>query len=82
MDPPLKPMGQMSNGGAVIPRIVISSPAGTEAPAHSAPQPCIVIVLSGEGEGVASDGGARPFRHGEELFCNDLSGKGPVTRAH
>jgi len=28
-----------------------------------------------------SDGEARRFRTGEVLFCNDLSGKGHVTRA-
>jgi len=60
---------------------VISFRAGTEAPAHNAPQPYVVIVLSGEGEVMTSDGEARRFRAGELLMCNDLTGKGHVTRA-
>ena len=60
---------------------VISVPAGTEVPAHNAPQPYVVIVLSGEGEVATSDGEARRFHPGEVLFCNDLTGKGHVTRA-
>ena len=79
--PPPNPMGQMSDLGAVITMSVISFPAGSEAPAHNAPQPYIVIVLSGEGEVVTSDGEARRFHPGEVLFCNDLIGKGHVTRA-
>jgi quercetin dioxygenase-like cupin family protein len=79
--PPPNPMGQMSNLGAVITMSVISFPAGTEAPAHNAPQPYIVIVLSGEAEVVTSDSEARRFHPGEVLFCNDLTGKGHVTRA-
>lgn len=71
----------MSNLGAAITMFVISFPAGTEAPAHNAPQPYIVIILSGEGEVVTSDGEARRFHPGEVLFCNDLNGKGHVTRA-
>jgi len=47
--PPPNPMGQMSDLGAVITMYVISFSAGTEAPAHNAPQPYIVIVLSCEG---------------------------------
>jgi quercetin dioxygenase-like cupin family protein len=79
--PPPNPLGQMSNLGAAITMFVISFPAGTEAPAHNAPQPYIVIILSGEGEVVTSDGEARRFHPGEVLFCNDLNGKGHVTRA-
>ena len=60
---------------------VISFPAGAEAPAHNAPQPYVCIILSGEGEVVTSDGQSRRFRPGEVLFCNDLTGKGHVTRA-
>jgi quercetin dioxygenase-like cupin family protein len=59
----------------------ISFPAGTEAPAHNAPQPYVVIVLSGEGEVVVSDGESRQFRPGDLLLCNDLTGKGHITRA-
>ena len=79
--PPPNPMGQMSDLGAVTTMYVISFPAGTAAPAHNAPQPYIVIVLSGEGEVETSDGEARRFHPGEVLFCNDLTGKGHVTRA-
>jgi len=81
MGPPPNPTGQMSDLGAVETMSVIRFPAGTEAPAHNAPQPYIVIVLTGEGEVVTSDGEARRFLAGELLFCNDLTGKGHVTRA-
>ena len=81
MGPPPNPAGQMSDFGAVVNMCAISFPAGTEAPAHNAPQPYIVIVLSGEGEVVASDGEARRFHTGDVLFCDDLTGKGHVTRA-
>jgi quercetin dioxygenase-like cupin family protein len=79
--PPPNPTGRMSDFGAVTSLSVLSFPAGTEAPAHNAPQPYIVIVLSGEGEVVTSDGEARRFHPGEVLLCNDLTGKGHVTRA-
>ena len=79
--PPPNPLGQMSDLGAVTSMCVISFPAGTEAPAHTAPQPYIVIVLAGEGEVATSDGEARRFHAGDVLFCNDLTGKGHVTRA-
>lgn len=79
--PPPNPAGQMSDLGAVATMYVISFPAGTEAPAHNAPQPYVVIVLSGEGEVATSDGEARRFHPGEVLLCNDLTGKGHVTRA-
>jgi quercetin dioxygenase-like cupin family protein len=79
--PPPNPLGQMSDIGAVTTMCVISFSAGTEAPAHNAPQPYIVIVMTGEGEVVASDGEVRRFHAGELLFCNDLTGKGHVTRA-
>jgi len=79
--PPPNPAGQMSDLGAVTTMCVIAFPAGTEAPAHNAPQPYVCIILSGEGEVVTSDGEARRFHPGELLFCNDLTGKGHVTRA-
>lgn len=81
MGPPPNPPGQMSDIGPVSTMCAFSVPAGTEAPAHNAPQPYIVIVLSGEGEVVTSNGEARRFHPGEVLFCNDLTGKGHVTRA-
>ena len=79
--PPPNPTGQMSDFGAVATMCAISFPAGTEAPAHNAPQPYVCIILSGEGEVVTSDGEARRFHPGEVLFCNDLTGRGHVTRA-
>jgi quercetin dioxygenase-like cupin family protein len=79
--PPPNPLGWMSDFGAVTTMCVISFRAGTEAPAHNAPQPYVCIILSGEGEVATSDGEARRFHPGEVLFCNDLTGKGHVTRA-
>jgi quercetin dioxygenase-like cupin family protein len=81
LGPPPNPTGKMSDLGAVATMCVISFPAGTEAPAHNAPQPYICIVLSGVGEVATSDGETRRFHSGELLFCNDLTGKGHVTRA-
>jgi quercetin dioxygenase-like cupin family protein len=79
--PPPNPTGQMGDFGAVETMFVFSVPAGTDVPAHNAPQPYIAMILSGEGEVVTSDGEARRFHPGEILFCNDLTGKGHVTRA-
>lgn len=79
--PPPNPPGQMSDLGPVTTMCAIAFPAGTEAPAHNAPQPYVCIILSGEGEVTTSDGESRRFRPGEVLFCNDLTGKGHVTRA-
>ena len=60
---------------------VFSVPAGTDVPAHNAPQPYVCIILSGQGEVVTSDGETRRFSPGEVLLCDDLTGKGHVTRA-
>ncbi len=79
--PPPNPTGQMTDFGAVATMFVFSVPAGTDVPAHNAPQPYVAIILSGEGEVVTSDGEARRFHPGEVLLCNDLTGKGHVTRA-
>jgi len=79
--PPPNPTGMMSDFGAVATMFVFSVPAGTDVPAHNAPQPYIAIILSGEGEVVTSDGAVQRFHPGEVLFCNDLTGKGHVTRA-
>jgi quercetin dioxygenase-like cupin family protein len=81
MGPPPNPAGEMSDLGAVTTMCIISFPAGTEAPAHNAPQPYVVIVLAGEGEVVTSDGQSRRFHPGGVLLCNDFTGKGHVTRA-
>jgi hypothetical protein len=61
--------------------ITFSVPAGTELPAHNAPQPCICIVLSGEGEVMASDGSIVRLGPRGVLYCDDVSGKGHVTRS-
>jgi len=79
--PPPNPIGRMTDFGAVTTMFVFSVPAGTDVPAHKAPQPYIAICLSGEGEVVASDGEVRRLRPGDVLLCNDLTGKGHVTRA-
>jgi quercetin dioxygenase-like cupin family protein len=79
--PPPNPTGQMSDFGAVTTMFAVSFAAGTEAPAHNAPQPYVVIVLSGEGEVLVSDGESRRFRAGDLLLANDLTGKGHITRA-
>jgi quercetin dioxygenase-like cupin family protein len=81
LGPPPNPAGQMGDFGAVTSMCSFFVPAGTSAPAHNAPQPYVVIVLSGEAEVVTSDGEARRFRPGDLLFCNDLTGKGHETRA-
>ncbi|MFN7875268.1 MAG: hypothetical protein ACK5PB_08125 [Pirellula sp.] len=79
--PPPNPTGQICDFGTVETMFVFSVPAGTDVPAHNAPQPYIAIILSGEGEVATSDGESRRFHPGEILFCNDLTGKGHVTRA-
>ena len=81
MGPPPNPTGRVSDFGAVTTMCVFSVPAGTTAPAHNAPQSYIVIILSGEGEVATSDGESRRFHPGDVLVCNDLTGKGHVTRA-
>mgnify|MGYP003609640506 CR=1 FL=1 len=81
MGPPPNPAGKVSDFGAVTSMCSFFVPAGTEAPAHNAPQPYVVIVLSGEGDVATSNGEARRFGPGEVIFCNDLTGKGHVTRA-
>ncbi len=79
--PPPSPKGAKADFGAVESMFVFAVPAGTEVPAHNAPQPYIAIIVSGEAEIVASDGDTKRFHPGEVLFCDDLTGKGHVTRA-
>jgi quercetin dioxygenase-like cupin family protein len=79
--PPPNPLGQMTEVQAVSTFAVFAAPAGTEVPSHSAPQPYIVIVLSGEGEVETSDGATLRLGAGEVLYCDDVSGKGHVTRS-
>jgi quercetin dioxygenase-like cupin family protein len=57
------------------------APAGTGATWHNAPQPYICIVLTGEGEVVASDGTTRRVVPGDLIFFDDVAGKGHITRA-
>ena len=79
--PPPNPKGAKADFGAVESMFVFAVPAGTAVPAHNAPQPYIAIIMSGEAEVVASDGDTKRFHPGELLFCDDLTGKGHVTRA-
>lgn len=79
--PPPNPVGEMVDFGKVATMFAFSVPAGTNVPAHNAPQNYICILLSGTLEVVASDGETRSFGPGGVLFCADLSGKGHVTRA-
>jgi quercetin dioxygenase-like cupin family protein len=79
--PPPNPTGKMTDFGAVTTMFVFSVPAGTDVPAHNAPQPYVCVILSGQGEVATSDGDTRRFSPGDVLFCDDLTGKGHVTRA-
>jgi quercetin dioxygenase-like cupin family protein len=79
--PPPNPVGQMTETEAVSTFVVFSAPAGTEVPAHNAPQPYICIVLAGEGEVETSDGTTLRLRTGELIYCDDITGKGHVTRS-
>jgi hypothetical protein len=81
LGPPPNPMGRMTAREAVSSFVTFSVPAGTEAPSHNAPQPYICIVLSGEGEVVASDGSTARLGPGGLIYCDDVSGKGHVTRS-
>jgi len=81
LGPPPNPVGQMTESDAASAFIVFSAPAGTEVPSHNAPQPYICIVLSGEGEVATSDGKTLRLGPGEVLYCDDVSGKGHVTRS-
>ena len=79
--PPPNPVGQMTETEAVSTFVVFSAPAGTEVPSHNAPQPYICIVLAGEGEVETSDGTTLHLGPGELIYCDDVSGKGHVTRS-
>jgi quercetin dioxygenase-like cupin family protein len=81
LGPPPNPVGQMTESDAASAFVVFSAPAGTEVPSHNAPQPYICIVLSGEGEVATSDGKTLRLGPGEVLYCDDVSGKGHVTRS-
>jgi quercetin dioxygenase-like cupin family protein len=81
LGPPPNPVGQMTETDAVSTFAVFSAAAGTEVPPHTAPQPYICIVLAGEGEVTTSDSETLRLRAGELVYCDDVSGKGHVTRA-
>lgn len=81
LGPPPNPVGKMTASEAVLSFVTFSAPAGTEVPSHNAPQPYICIVLSGEGEVVTSDGTTLRLRAGELIYCDDVSGKGHITRS-
>ena len=78
--PPPNPPGTLADVGPVSSMLVFSAPAGTEMPAHNAPQPYVCIVLSGEGEIISSDGTRLRLGPGDLVFCDDLQGKGHTTR--
>ena len=79
--PPPSPVGQMTETEGVSTLAIFSAPAGTEVPPHNAPQPYIVIVLAGEGEVETSDGTTLRLGPGGVIYCDDLSGKGHLTRS-
>jgi quercetin dioxygenase-like cupin family protein len=79
--PPPNPMGRMTEHEVVTSLVTFSVPAGTEVPAHNAPQPYICIVLAGEGEVTASDGSTLRLGPGGLIYCDDVSGKGHLTRS-
>jgi quercetin dioxygenase-like cupin family protein len=81
LGPPPNPVGRMTERIPVSSLVTYSVPAGTGATWHTAPQPYICIVLSGEGEVVASDGTTRRVAPGELIFFDDVTGKGHITRA-
>jgi quercetin dioxygenase-like cupin family protein len=81
LGPPPNPVGRMTDRIPVSNLVTFSAPAGTGATWHTAPQPYIVIVLSGEGEVVASDGATMRLGPGDMFFFDDASGKGHITRA-
>ena len=81
LGPPPNPVGRMTERIPVSSLVTFSAPAGTEVPSHNAPQPYICIVLSGEGEVVTSDGTTLRLGPGELIYCDDVSGKGHVTRS-
>jgi len=70
LGPPPNPVGRMSDRIPVSSLVTYSVPAGTGATWHNAPQPYMCIVLSGEGEVVASDGTSLRAGPGE-LICFD-----------
>jgi quercetin dioxygenase-like cupin family protein len=71
----------MTETEAVGTFVVVSAPAGTEVPSHSASQPSICIELAGEGEVETSDGTTLRLGPGELIYCDDITGKGHVTRS-
>ena len=81
LGPPPNPVGRMTDRIRVSSLVTYAAPAGTGATWHSAPQPYICIVLSGEGEVVASDGTTRRLIPGDVFFFDDVTGRGHVTRA-
>lgn len=81
LGPPPNPIGRMTDAIKVSTLVTFSTPAGVGATWHTAPQPYVCIVLSGEGEVVASDGTTRRLVPGDVIFFDDVTGKGHVTRA-
>jgi hypothetical protein len=55
---------------------MVRFPAGWDSGLHPAPRRQLFVVLSGEIEGVASDGSAETFKAGGVLLMEDTEGKG------
>ncbi len=81
LGPPPNPVGRMTDAIKVSSLVTFSAPAGTSAAWHTAPQPYVCIVLSGEGEVVASDGTTLRLHPGDVIFFDDVTGTGHITRA-
>ncbi len=79
--PPPNPVGCLTEIEAVSTFTTFSAPAGTEVPSHKAPQPYICMVLSGEGEVTTSEGTTLGLGPGGLIYCDDISGKGHLTRS-
>jgi quercetin dioxygenase-like cupin family protein len=77
---PPNPVGRMTDRIPVSSLVTFSAPAGTGATWHNAPLPYVCIVLSGEGEVVASDGTKLRLGPGELIFFDDVTGRGHITR--
>ena len=60
--------------------VFLRAPAGWYGPPHPAPRRQIAVVLTGELEGVVSDGEVRHAGPGSVILLEDTSGKGHSTR--
>ena len=81
LGPPPHPVGRVTDPIPVSSLLTFATPAGTGVSLHPAPQPYLIIVLSGEGEVEVSDGDTRRLSPGDMCWFDDLSGKGHIARA-